>query len=206
MDHFWGPPFWRVPKEGLFHGRSNSIPSFVCSYNDCLSNVPTTEHPLKLCRWIFALDVLFGSRDFQVRFRQMQFLHILPQRNDARSPYRFVEGTSLAARFYLQRDFEQDGLLVVSGCSVALCFHFAPLEPEISTATSCSAPKCTPPTSKAVFVPGFVRQGEGKSANFGVAIPPTSLVELTDDGTRSSPAVLQLLSQSRPFCSCEKTS
>ena len=51
--------------------------------------------------------------------------------------------------------------------------------PEIAT-SSMPDPDSAEATSKPVFVPGFGCKGEGKSANYGTAIPPPTLVDPAD--------------------------
>ena len=62
---------------------------------------------------------------------------------------------------------------------------------EIAT-SSMPDPDRAKATSEPVFVPGFGKKGEGKSANYGTAIPPPTLVDPSDlpEAIRSVSSVL----------------
>ena len=68
-----------------------------------------------------------------------------------------------------------------------------------STTSHAAPPQSAPePSQPPVFVPGFGCKGEGKSANFGVAIAPPSVAKEEDlPLVFSSPAVLQQFLWSR---------
>ena len=73
------------------------------------------------------------------------------------------------------------------------------LPPPSAVPVPSTFPAPAEPKSSSVFVSGFGRKGEGKTANYGVAIaPPTLLAEADLPLVFSSPAVLRGSKGARP--------